>query len=92
MSPRVEVKGVDQLRDPRFRGQAGDAPAEGHRPLCQDLLGVRIQHDHGPEHAEGKVGLVQRERVVGDQLGKRVGDRLQHPVRRVLRHKQVGDV
>ena len=80
---RVEMGLVRPDRLAVERSPAGDALAKVARAF-QDLVGPLVAREHGCEHGLRLVGLVDRERVVGDELGECVGDPLEQVVEAVL--------
>ena len=79
LDARVEVRLVDELRLAVVDRPAGDALAE-KRAVAHDLVGPAVARHHGDEQAPRLVGLVDRERVVGDDVRERVGDALEERV------------
>ena len=71
----IEVRLVRAHRLAMQRGPAGDALAE-LRAAVHDLLGPLVTREHRDQHGLRLVGLVDREGVVRDELGQRVGDPL----------------
>jgi len=88
---RVEVGLVGAHRLAVKRCPAGDALAEVGAAV-HDLLGPLVAGEHGDEDGLCLVGLVDRERVVRDELGERVRDPLEQVVEAVLRENVVEDV
>ena len=89
--PRVEVGCIRQHRLPMLRGPARDADAEPDL-VAHDLIGPAVSRQHGDELGLGLVGLEDAERVVGDQLGKRVRDPVEQRVEGLLGEDVVEDV
>ena len=88
---RIEVRLVDENRLPAAGRPAGHALVEADaRP--HDLVRVLVADDHRGEHALRLVGLVDRERVVRDQVGERVGDAHEQRVEALLREHLVEHV
>jgi hypothetical protein len=62
------------------------------KAVVHDLGGPVVAGHQGDEEPARLVGLVDRERVVGDQLGERVGDPVEQCVERLLGENVVKDV
>jgi hypothetical protein len=73
---RVEVRVVDELRLAVVDRPAGDALAQDGA-VAHDLVRPAVARHHGDEQPPGLVGLVDREGVVGDDVGERVRDALE---------------
>jgi len=90
--PRVEVGVVGQHALPALRRHAGDALTEPADALEQDLVLVRVADQDGPQLPDGRVGLVDDQRVVGDERGHRVGDGVEQGREVRFRDQQARDV
>ena len=87
----VEVGLVRPHRLAMERSPAGDALAEV-RLVAEDVVRPLVAREHGDQHRLRLVRLVDRERVVGDELRKGVRDPLEQVVEAVLREDVVEDV
>ena len=88
---RVEVRLVDECRLAAARGPAGDAFLEADA-RAQDLLRVLVARQHRHEQPLRLVGLVDRKRVVWDEIRERVGDADEQRVEALFREHLVEDV
>ena len=88
---RVEVRLVDERGLAAAGRPAGDAFVEADA-RAQDLLRVLVAREHGHEHGLRLVRLVDRQRVVRDEVGERVGDAHEQRVERLLGEHLVEEV
>jgi hypothetical protein len=88
---RIEVRLVDARRLPVLDAPAGQADAEGAF-VGEDLVRPLVARPHRDEQAAGLVRLVDRQRVVRDQVGQRVGDAVEQRVEALLAEDVVEDV
>ena len=88
---RVEVRLVHVRGLAPPRGPAGDALVEADLRR-HDLVRVLVAREHGGQDALRLVGLVDRERVVRDQVAERVGDAHEERVEALLRKHLMEDV
>ena len=70
---------------------AGDAFVEADR-RPHDLVGVLVAREHGSQHGVRLVGLVDRQRVVRDQVVQRVGDADEQGIEALLGQHLVEEV
>jgi hypothetical protein len=82
----VRQHGLSMLDRP-----AGDAASE-LAPALHDLRGKGVARKDRDKSLLGLVGLVDRQRVVGDDLGKRVGNALEERVEALLGQHFMEDV
>ena len=67
-------------------------PSSKRMRRAQDLLRVLVADEHGHEHGLRLVRLVDRQRVVRDEVGERVGDAHEQRVEALLGEHLVEDV
>ena len=89
--PRIEVGLVDEHRLAVARGPAGDPLVEADR-RPHDLVRIVVAREHRDEQPLRLVGLVDRQRVVRDQVGERVRDAHEQRVEAQLGEHLVEDV
>ncbi len=88
---RVEMRTVDERGLAAACGPTGDALVETDA-RAQDLRRVLVAGEHRHEQPLRLVGLVDRERVVRDEVGERVGDAHEQCVEALLGEHLVEDV
>ena len=83
---RVRVHGLAMLDRP-----AGEAlPERGRR--AEDLVGPPVAREHRDQQPPRLVRLVDREALVGDEVGERVRDAVEQRVEALLREDVVEDL
>src|SRR5438132_196415 len=61
--------------------------------MVGDHLGLQAVPDQdGTKHPQRKVGPIERQRLVWNDLAERIGHGLQNALERIVRDKQLGDV
>ena len=65
---RIRVGIVHQLRDLRCGGLPDDAGPVRHRPHRQDLLHIGVADESGAQEPERRIGVIEGQRVMRDQL------------------------
>jgi hypothetical protein len=91
LDARVEMRVVDELGLAVLDDPARDALAVDGL-VAHDLVRPLVSGHEGDEHAPGLVGLVDGERVEGDEIAQRVCDALEDRVQLLLGENVVEDL